>query len=153
VGFLEVKSRMNNYWLSLAMLIVSILVYQLSQKMLPTLNVWHLLTIVYLIALVICFVLGLIDRGDKSLWESARQMNWVVLLLAVSILGIELSWIFVIRSGGNISSTGLLANVSVAVLILPLGLFLFREKLSTTNLIGIAICILGLILVAKKDNS
>jgi multidrug transporter EmrE-like cation transporter len=40
--------------------------------------------------------------------------------------------------------------VAVTVLLIPIGLALFREQLSAARLIGIAFCLIGLFLVARK---
>ena len=68
----------------------------------------------------------------------------------MSVVGIELAWILAVRAGGQISLTGLIANISVAMLAIPIGVYFFKEKLSTPNLIGAALCLIGLVLVSRK---
>jgi drug/metabolite transporter (DMT)-like permease len=141
---------MSPYFLALGLLISSILAYQISQKLLPNLSPWHLLTVVYGLGFTVCVVFALFDQREKTLLEGLRGMTWPVLLLAVSVVGIELAWILAVRAGGQISLTGLIANISVAMLAIPIGVFFFKEKLSSTNLIGAALCLIGLVLVSRK---
>jgi uncharacterized membrane protein len=141
---------MSPYFLALGLLISSILAYQISQKLLPQLSAWHLLTVVYGLALIVCLGFALLEAKEKPLLEGLRGMTWPVLLLAASVVGIELAWILAVRAGGQISLTGLIANISVAMLAIPIGVFFFKEKLSTTNLIGAALCLIGLVLVSRR---
>jgi uncharacterized membrane protein len=141
---------MSPYFLALGLLISSILAYQISQKLLPNLSAWHLLTVVYALALIVCLGFSLLEAKEKPLLEGLRGVTWPVLLLAVSVIGIELAWILAVRAGGQISLTGLIANISVAMLAIPIGMFYFKEKLTTTNLIGAALCLIGLVLVSRK---
>lgn len=141
---------MSPYFLALSLLISSVLAYQISQKLLPNLSPWHLLTVVYGLALIVCFGFALLETKEKPLLEGLRGMTWPVLLLAASVVGIELAWILAVRAGGQISLTGLIANISVAMLAIPIGVFFFKEKLSTTNLIGAALCLIGLVLVSRR---
>jgi len=51
------------------------------------------------------------------------------------------------RVGWKISLAPILSSVAVSLLLIPVGLLAFHEKLSVANLVGIAFCIAGLILV------
>lgn len=141
---------MNPYWLSLGLLVSSILAYQISQKLLPNLSPWHLLIVVYGVALVVCLGFALADAQAKPVLEGLRSVTWPVLLLAASVVGIELGWILVVRAGGQVSLTGLIANASVAMLAIPMGVFVFRERLNPANLLGVLLCLVGLVLVSRK---
>jgi uncharacterized membrane protein len=135
----------------IALIVGSVVLYQVSQKLLPKgLNQWHALILYYLIALVATVVMTLIDRPTKSLLESAREINWAVLVVGISIVGIEVGWILAFRAGSSLSLTGLIVNVTVALLTIPLGLLFFKERISLVNLAGIALCLVGLVLISRK---
>lgn len=68
----------------------------------------------------------------------------------VYLVGLEVGFILVYRAGWDISVAVIVVNVGVAVLLFPLGLLLFHEKLSPVNLIGILISIAGLVMVNVK---
>jgi len=63
---------------------------------------------------------------------------------------LELGFLLAYRAGWKISLGPLVSNVAVAILLIPVGLLLFREKISLVNLIGIGVCLLGLVLVNHK---
>jgi drug/metabolite transporter (DMT)-like permease len=138
-------------FLPILLIVVSVSIYQIGQKLLPTgINPWHAVIFYYLLALVITGVVLLIDRPSQSLLESAKKINWVVFVVAASIVGIEVGWIWAFRSGGSLSLTGMLVNPLAAVVVIPLGIWLFQEKLSLENVIGIVLCLAGLVLIAKR---
>jgi multidrug transporter EmrE-like cation transporter len=41
------------------------------------------------------------------------------------------------------------SNVAVALLLLPLGVVLFREQLTAANVVGIVFCLTGLVLIVR----
>lgn len=135
----------------LALIIGSVVLYQVSTKLLPKgLNHWHALMIYYALALVMTLLLSAFDRSARSPLEALQKLNWAVPLVAVSVVGIELGWILVFRAGAGLSLTGLIVNVAVAVIVIPLGLLFFSEKISLINLAGIALCLIGLVLISQK---
>ncbi|WP_343417513.1 hypothetical protein [Candidatus Flexifilum breve] len=43
-----------------------------------------------------------------------------------------------------------MGNLMVALVLLPIGVLLFREHLTPTNIFGVVLCIVGLVLVNQK---
>ena len=135
----------------LALIVGSVVLYQVSTKLLPKgLNHWHALMLFYALALILTLMMTLFDRPTRSLLEDLQKLNWAVPLVALSIVGIELGWILAFRAGAGLSLTGLIVNVAVAVIVIPIGLLLFKEKISLVNLAGIALCLIGLVLISRK---
>ena len=135
----------------LALIVGSVVLYQVSTKLLPKgLNHWHALMLFYALALMLTVVMTLFDRPTRSLLEDMRKLNWAVPLVALSVVGIELGWILVFRAGAGLSLTGLIVNVAVAVIVIPIGLLFFSEKISLVNVAGMALCLIGLVLIAQK---
>jgi drug/metabolite transporter (DMT)-like permease len=104
----------------------------------------------YVGALVITLVIAFFDRSSGPFLDSLRHANWAVLAVIISVVGIEVGWILAFRSGSALSLTGLIVNTAVGIVVIPIGLLFFKEKLSLINVAGIALCLLGLVLVAKK---
>ncbi len=148
----DLETRVNVAILApLALIVGSVVLYQVSTKLLPKgLNHWHALMIYYALALVMTLLLSAFDRSARSPLEALAKLNWAVPLVAISIIGIELGWILVFRAGAGLSLTGLIVNVAVAVIVIPLGLLFFGEKISLVNLIGMALCLIGLVLISQK---
>lgn len=54
------------------------------------------------------------------------------------------------RNGWTISTAGLVANITVAVLLLFIGLLLYKENINIYQIIGTILCISGLLLIKLK---
>jgi multidrug transporter EmrE-like cation transporter len=68
-------------------------------------------------------------------------------VLGIAIIGLELGFLLAYRAGWNISLAGLVSNVIVGLVLLPVGLLLFQEKLTPLNLAGVVVCIAGLVMI------
>ena len=140
---------MNPYIFSFVLLVLSIITYQISQKFVPTeINPWHVFFLVYTLAAVICLIFSL--SSGKSLLESVKSTNGAVWLLGFTVVGIELGFLLAFRAGWLASTLGLSSSITVAVVMVPVGLLLFKEKLSPVNLLGGLICVVGLVLLSRR---
>jgi drug/metabolite transporter (DMT)-like permease len=63
---------------------------------------------------------------------------------------VEVGCLLAFRAGGNISVTALLVNVAVAIVLVPVGLRWFGEAVSPLQIAGIAICLVGLLLINRR---
>jgi drug/metabolite transporter (DMT)-like permease len=136
---------------AIGLTIISNVLYHIFQKMTPA-SVHPMLSLVvtYFTAGVICLMLLPFFTFDAGLLESLRRINWVSIALGFAIFGLELGFLLAYRSQWDLSVAGLISNTAVAVLLLPIGLLFFREKLTPLNILGVAVCVLGLILINWK---
>jgi drug/metabolite transporter (DMT)-like permease len=138
------RDRMLLYYPSLAIVVAGTVIYHLSIKQVPkSTNPFFSLLIAYLAAAALCSVLLWTSSGEK-------QISRANLGVAVGVLGIETGFLLAYRAGWPVGSASLTANVLSALILLPIGFFLFAEKLSLQRGIGVALCILGLALVIKR---
>jgi len=56
----------------------------------------------------------------------------------------------VYRAGWNLSLAGIAATATAGALLLPAGVLLDREMLSLVNVVGVFVCILGIVMVNWK---
>jgi drug/metabolite transporter (DMT)-like permease len=125
--------------------------YHLFQKSTPmTANPIAALMVTYFVAFVVSTVSFFIFAPDTNLIESLRDTNWASILLGFAVVGLEMGFLIVYRLGWNISVAGLLSNTVVALLLIPIGVLFYKEKVSTTTISGVVLCIIGLILITKK---
>ena len=82
--------------------------------------------------------------------EGLKQLNWASVGLAFALVGLEVGFILVYRAGWNISIAAIVVNAAVTVLLVPVGIMLFSEKLSAMKYAGIVVCIAGLVMVNFK---
>jgi drug/metabolite transporter (DMT)-like permease len=146
---------MNLYWAGFALIVVSVVSYNIAQKFLPAqLNPFAMLTIVYLLAGVVCFLFALFSNGKPEIGaisSAFRGTNWTIWLLAFAVVGIEVGYVFAFRAGWKASLLSITVQATALMALAPIGVWFFREKLSTINWFGLALCLVGLVLVTQRQ--
>lgn len=77
------------------------------------------------------------------------KLNWASIALGICIVGLELGYIFLYRAGANVSSASLIANICLAIALVIVGVIMYKEHVTSQQLIGIVVCIIGIILITK----
>jgi len=138
------------FYFSISLTILSNVFYHVFQKLTPRqINPFVALSATYGVAMVICLAFGFLS-ADESFLESIHRLNWTNFALGFAIVGLEVGFLLAYRAGWNISLGALVSNVATALILIPVGLLFFREKLLPTNLIGIVVCIVGLVMFNQK---
>lgn len=139
------------YWSSIVLVVLSNVAYHIVQKNTPG-NVSPALTLAatYMTAAVLCFGAYLIFPGKDGVLAGFRHLNWTALALGVAIIGLELGFLLAYRAGWNISTAALVANIAVSVLLIPVGLLFFQEALKPVHVVGMVLCVAGLVCVSWK---
>ncbi|HBQ86403.1 MAG TPA: hypothetical protein DD811_07980 [Syntrophomonas sp.] len=138
------------YYLPIVLVIVSNVFYHIFQKMIPNnVNPMLSLIITYITAALLSLIILPWCMKDTSLAAEVRKINWASFALGASLIGLELGFLLAYRVGWNISIGSLIANTAVSLLLIPIGILLFKETLSITNIIGVLLCVSGLFLINK----
>ncbi|MGG3451898.1 EamA family transporter [Domibacillus aminovorans] len=139
-------------YLPLALAVLSFVLYNIFQKSIaPNADPYLSLIVTYIVAGITAAIAYFVSKGDAvRVFQDFRQLNWATFALGFAVVGIELGFLFAYRNGWNISVASLLVNVSVGLILIPVGLLFFREHIAPANYIGIVLCIAGLILIAKN---
>ena len=74
----------------------------------------------------------------------------VAYLIGLAIVGLEAGNILMYKAGWNISVGSLINNITVSIILLFVGLLLYKEKITPTQIAGIVLCLAGLVLVNRK---
>ena len=75
------------------------------------------------------------------------KINWTSVILALAIVGLEVGYVFVYRAGWSVSTASVVANIGLACVLLIVGYFLYRENVSINQIVGILVCMFGLVLI------
>ena len=143
--------RHMTYWFSIALVVIANVAYHIVQKNTPaTVNPALTLAATYFTAAVCCFGAYLLFPGGQGFLAGFRQLNWTALLLGVTIIGLEVGFLLAYRAGWQVSTAALVANIAVSVLLIPVGLLLFREALKPVHIAGVVLCVAGLVCVSWK---
>lgn len=106
-------------------------------------------TVNYVTALLLSLLLLPFYPG-KPLRASWRHLNWASVAVGIAIVGIELGFVVAYRAGWKISLASLIANVVTALLLVAIGLAVFREHLGARGVAGIVLCLAGLGLIMYR---
>lgn len=136
------------YYYAIALTIVSNVVYHVVQRVTPE-KVPPLITlgVTYATSTVLCLLLSPFFSRPESWLGAIKKVNWTSFALGLAILGLELGFLLAYRAGWTVSTSALVSNVVVAILLLPVGVLLFKEQLKSINMLGILVCLVGLVMV------
>jgi len=136
-------------WLTLA--IFATVGYHLVLKVTPA-NVNPILSLAatYLVVAVALSTVYLLTPTATPAREAVKLLNWTVIALSAAIIFLDVGFLMLYRSGFDVSLGQLVTQSAAALLLLGLGVVLFRERLNLANLAGIALCVVGLWLINRK---
>jgi len=138
------------YVFSIVLIVVSNIIYNIAQKSTPqNANPFAALLVTYLTAIIITFIAFMFNKSDKGFIESFAGLNWTSIVLGVAILGLEFGYLLAYRAGWNISVGSLVANIFLAVSLIPIGIIFYHEGFDLNKIIGTGLCIAGLVLINK----
>ena len=139
---------MFSYIWPMALLVLSNAVYQICAKSVPEgLNPFASLTVTYLIGAAATTVLYFVLRTDGSLMKEYGKLNWAPFVLGIVIVGLEAGWIYAYKAGWQVSMGFIVQSAFLAAVLLLIGYFLYHEALTWNKLIGVAICLIGLVFI------
>jgi drug/metabolite transporter (DMT)-like permease len=140
---------MQLLWLSLA--IVATVAYHVVIKLTPA-GANPLLSLMLTYGAVAVLLGGalVLAPGEFGWREEVRHVNWTAIALALAIIGLDLGFILLYRSGFEVSLGALVTQSAAAMLLVGIGVLVFREKMSLANGLGIALCLAGLWLVNRR---
>ena len=142
---------MKSFYLPILMAICGGVIYHISQKAMPKeVHPFVAIILAYVTGIVACAVGLLLDPAGRSFFASVKASNLAVIGVGVGAAAIEIGFLLAYRAGWNINAASVVMSISVALLLIPIGLLGFKEQLSSRSAAGIGCCLVGLYLLSKK---
>jgi uncharacterized membrane protein len=139
------------YIFPIGLTVISNVLYHIFLKVTPSnANPMLALLVTYVTAALTCLVILPFFPLATSLGQSLRQLNWASIGLGVVIVGLEMGFLQAYRVGWKISLLGIVSSSCVALILIPIGLLFFKEKVSLVNILGAIVCIVGLIMINRN---
>lgn len=140
-----------SYLWPITVLILSNVCYQVTAKKLPEqIDTFIAMVITYLITAVISLVLYFtIGNKELTISQQLTHINWATILLGVSVVGLEVGAIFAYKAGWEISILSIAQSAVLAIILILVGYFFFKEAITADKIIGILICLVGLYFINK----
>lgn len=128
------------FYFSIILAIASSVLYHFVQKSTPEgVNFAVSLLVTYIVSIAITLVIFAFFPTEKGFFADVRGLNWASYALAFSLVGLEVGFLLVYRSGWNLGTAAILTNVVAALILVPIAIFIFKEKLDWINILGIVV--------------
>ena len=135
----------------IALVVFSNVVYQICAKSVPEgMDPFASLTVTYLVGAVVSAVLYYVLGPRGNIFREYAKLNWAPLALGVVIVGLEVGWIYAYKAGWQVSTGFIVQSAFLAVVLLLVGYLLYHEKLTWNKIVGVVICLAGLVFINLK---
>ena len=136
------RSSMNKtmplFYFSITLAICSSALYHFVAKSTPSnVNFTVSLLVTYAVAFVVTLFGFLFFPATEGIAVELKKLNWASIGLAVAVVGIEFGFLLVYRSGWNLGIAAVVTNVVASLLLIPVAIFLFKDKISLVNIAGL----------------
>ena len=142
---------MFNYIWPMALVVISNTLYQICAKSVPEkINPFASLTVTYFVGAVLSGVLYFVLGGGGSILQEYKKLNWAPFVLGLVVVGLECGWIYAYKAGWQISTAQIIQGALLGTILIFVGLLLYKEALTWNKLLGIIICMVGLVFINLK---
>ena len=136
-------------WLSLAL--ITTVGYHLVMKVTPAaVNPFLSLAASYSLGAAVFLACYALAPDGLTLREGLKLLNWTALALTLMVVGLDVGFLMLYRSGFDVSLGQIVTQSGAALILVVAGIALFREKITAANLAGIVLCVIGLWLINRK---
>lgn len=123
--------------------------YHICSKSLPqNANPFISLFVTYTVGAILSLLIYFFGE-NPAIINDMKKLNWTSILLGLSIIGLEFGYIKVYRAGWNVITGSLVANIGLAVVLVFVGVLLYKETITLNRLIGIVLCCVGIFFLNK----
>lgn len=137
----------NLVW-TFALIVLTNSIYQICTKENPEgMNPLATLTVTYFVATIFSAALYFIMSKGGNLFREYSKLNWAPFLLGLAITGLETGFIYGYKAGWPVSILQIASSAGVAVVMIFVSIFLYKEGISWNKILGIIICLVGLFFI------
>ena len=139
---------MLSYVWPIVLIVFSNTLYQICAKSVPEgMNPFASLTVTYLVGAVVSGILYYTVGSGAGLLKEYGKLNWAPVVLGVVIVGLEAGYIFAFKAGWQVSTAQVVQAAILAGVLLIVGYLLYHEALTWNKILGIVICLVGLVFI------
>lgn len=139
------------FYFSITLAIASSAFYHFVAKSTPSnVNFTVSLLVTYAAAFVITLLGFFFFPAPNGVAAELKQLNWASLGLAIAVVGIEFGFLLTYRAGWNLGIAAVLVNVVASLILVPVAIYIFKDQISWINVLGILVCLAGLVMLNWK---
>ena len=140
---------MSYFW-PIALVVVSNVVYQVCAKSVPKeMDTMASMTVTYLVGAACSAALFFLTNRGGSLLQEYGKMNAAPVLLGVSVVGLEVGFLYAYKAGWPVSTASTVQSAFLAIALLAVGALLYHEVITLNKVIGVVICLVGLYILNR----
>ena len=135
--FVVKMKKMFLFYFSITLAICSSALYHFIAKSTPAdVNFSVSLLVTYAVAFGVVLLTLVLFPLQNGLAPELRKLNWASIGLAIAIVGIEFGFLLIYRSGWHLGIAAVLTNVVASLILVPVAIFFFKDKISWGILLG-----------------
>ena len=139
---------MFSYIWPVALVITANVFYQICAKSVPQeIDPFASIIVTYLVGAAVSTLRDFVLGPGESLAKEFGKLNWAPFVLGLAIVGLEAGWIYAYKAGWQVSTGFIVQSAFLAIVLLFVGYFLYREALTWNKVVGIVICLIGLVFI------
>jgi len=143
---------MLSYIWPIALIVLSNTIYQICAKSVPEgMDPFASLTVTYLVGAVVSGILYYAIGNHSGLLKEYSKLNWAPIVLGIVIVGLEAGYIFAFKAGWEVSTAQVVQAAILAGVLLFVGWLLYHEAITWNKIVGIVICLIGLVFINLKN--
>lgn len=141
---------MLSFYRPIGLLVLSNIFYHITAKSLPVqVDSFFSMTVTYLVGAAVSLLLFFTLGSGEPVSQQVAGLNWAPFVLGLSVVGLEVGAIFMYKAGWEISVGNIVQAIFVAIVLLVVGVLIYKEALTGTKVAGIAACLVGIFLLNK----
>lgn len=139
---------MLNYLWPIMLVILSNALYMICAKSVPNdMNPLASLTVSYTVGALVSLALFFILNKNANLIAEYKKTNFAPFILGIVIVGLEVGYIYAYKAGWPVSTAQIVQAAVLAVILIFVGYFLYKERITWNKVVGIVVCLVGLGLI------
>ena len=140
---------MSYIW-PIALVVFSNVVYQICAKSVPReMDTMASMTVTYLVGAACSAALFFLMNRGGSLLQEYGKMNAAPVLLGISVVGLEVGFLYAYKVGWPVSTASTVQSAFLAIALLAVGALLCHEVITLNKVIGVAVCLVGLYILNR----
>lgn len=142
---------MFNYIWPIALVVLCNTVYQVCSKSVPSnIDPFASLTVTYVVGALASLIMYFVLNKKGNILHEYTKLNWAPFALGIVVVGLEVGFIYAYKAGWQISMAQVVQAAFLAVVLLFVGLLIYKEALTWNKLLGVGVCLVGLTIINFK---
>lgn len=142
---------MFNYIWPIMLVVLSNVVYHICTKSVPDdVNPFASLTVTYIVGAICSAAVYFVSSKRFDIFKEFAKTNWSSYVLGLVVVGLEVGFIYAYKAGWQVGTASVVQSSFLAVILIFVGLLLYKEPLTWNKTVGVLICLVGLVFINLK---